>query len=96
VAELTASVSAPRVAAIEHPFGQNLGPAGDSETQMAVLRATLKALEKIQVPGTIVHLPFEWPEDMDDGELGEPTPIAAYLLKHPFQVMKLIRRQIPN
>ena len=96
VAELTASISAPRVAAIEHPFGQNVGPAGDSETQMAVLRATLKALEEIREPGTIVHLPFEWPEGMDDGELKEPTPIAAYLLKHPFQVTKFIRRKIPD
>ena len=73
-----------------------MGPAGDNETQMAVLRATLKALEEIQEPGTIVHLPFEWPENLDDGELEEPTPIAAYLLKHPFQVTKLIRRRIPD
>ena len=86
----------PRVVAIEHPFGQNVGPAGDSKTQMAVLRATLRALEEIQEPGTVVHLPFEWSEGMDNGELEEPTPIAAYLLKHPFQVMKLIRRQIPE
>ena len=86
----------PRVAAIEHPFGQNVGPAGDSETQMAVLRVTLKTLEDIQEPGKIVHLPFEWPEALDDGELEEPTPIAAYLRKHPFQVMKLIRRKIPE
>jgi hypothetical protein len=84
------------VAAIEHPFGQNVGCAGDHETQLAVLRATLKALEEIQEPGTIAHLPFEWPENMDNGELEEPTPIAAYLLKHPFQVMKLIRRKIPD
>ena len=96
VAELTASVGAPRVAAIEHPFGQNMGPAGDSQTQMAVLRATLRALEAIKEPGTVVHLPFEWPENLDDGDLDEPTPIADYLLKHPFQVTKLIRRKIPD
>lgn len=63
---------------------------------MAVLRATLKALEEIQEPGTIMHLPFEWPDFLSDGELEEPTPIAAYLLKHPFQVLKLIRRKIPE
>ena len=86
----------PRVAAIEHPFGQNVGPVGDGETQMDVLRATLKALEEIQDSGIILHLPFEWPESLDEGELKEPTPIAAYLMKHPFQVMKLIRQKIPD
>ncbi len=84
------------MAAIEHPFGQNVGPAGDSETQLSVLQATLKALEEIQEPGTVVHLPFTWPESLDEGDLEEPTPIAAYLLNHPFQVTKLIRRQIPE
>ena len=86
----------PRVAAIEHPFGQNVGPAGDSETQMAVLRATLKALEEIREPGTILHLPFEWNCPTEDCEPHEPPPIANYLLKHPFQVTKLIRRKIPD
>ena len=86
----------PRVAAIEHPFGQNMGSAGDKETQMAVLRAALKTLEEIQEPGTLVDLPFQWPEALDTGDLEEPTPIASYLIKHPFQVMKLIRRQIPE
>ena len=84
------------MAAIEHPFGQNVGPAGDSLTQIAVLRATLKALEEIHQPGTVVHLPFEWPESLDIGDLEDPTPIADYLLKHPFQVTKLIRRKIPD
>ena len=86
----------PRVAAIEHPFGQNVGPAGDSEIQMAVLRATLKALEEIREPGTILHLPFEWNCPTEDCEPHEPPPIANYLLKHPFQVTKLIRRKIPD
>ena len=86
----------PRVAAIEHPFGQNIGPAGDSETQMAVLCATLKALEEIQEPGEIIHLPFEWNGSTEDGEPHEPSPIVDYLLKHPFQVTKLIRRKIPD
>jgi hypothetical protein len=84
------------VVAIEHPFGQNVGPSGDIETQTAVLRETLKALQEIQEPGTTVHLPFEWPENLDDGELEEPSPIVAYLMDHPFQVTKLIRRKIPD
>ena len=84
------------MAAIEYPFGQNVGPAGDSETQMAVLRATLQALEEIQEPGEIIHLPFEWNGSTEDGEPREPSPIVDYLLKRPFQVTKLIRRKIPD
>ena len=84
------------MAAIEHPFGQNVGPAGDSKTQMAVLRAILKALEEIREPGTVVHLPFKWNGSAEDGEPHEPSPIVDYLLRHPFQVTKLIRRKIPD
>ena len=86
----------PRVAAIEHPFGQNVGPAGNCDTQLAVLQETLKALEEIHSPGEIIHLPFEWPETTEFGHPDPPPPIVDYLMKHPFQVMKLIRRQIPE
>jgi hypothetical protein len=86
----------PRIAAIEHPFGQNIGCAGDCDTQLAVLRTTLKALEEIQTPGEIVHLPFEWPESAEAGHPETPPPIVGYLKKHPLQVMKLIRRQVPE
>jgi hypothetical protein len=61
-----------------------------------VLRGTLKALEEIQTPGEIIHLPFEWPETAEAGHPESPPPIVGYLKKHPFQVMKLIRRQIPD
>ena len=43
--ELTASAGAPRIAAIEHPFGMTLGRPGDVAGQLAVLRATLRAME---------------------------------------------------
>ena len=89
-------MSVPRIAAIEYPLGRTLGQPCDAQGQMAVLEATLKALETIQTPGEIVHLPFEWPESAEYGHPEPPPPIVGYLMKHPFQVMKLIRRQIPE
>jgi D-proline reductase (dithiol) PrdB len=44
IPEPTASTGAPRIAAVEHPFGLTLGSPGDVGGQLAVLRATLKAL----------------------------------------------------
>jgi hypothetical protein len=61
-----------------------------------VLRATLKALAEIRIPGEIVHLPFEWPETAENEHPEPPPPIVGYLKKHPLQVMKLIRRQVPE
>jgi hypothetical protein len=46
--DLTASVSVPRLAAIEYPLGRTLGQSCDAAGQMAVLEATLQALESIQ------------------------------------------------
>ena len=96
IPDLTAAVSVPRIAAIEYPFGQNLGPAGDDTTHLAVLRATLQALVEFQTPGEALHLPFEWPEFAEIRHPDPPPPIVEYLKTHPFQVVKLIRRQIPE
>jgi len=60
IPEVTASAGAPRIAAIEHPFGVTLGRPGDAAGQLAVLRAALHAMEGMAEPGGVVHLPFEW------------------------------------
>jgi hypothetical protein len=97
VPDLTASVSTPRVVGIEHPFGQVVGNPGDWESQMAVLRATLDALQTIQEPGGVVHLPFEWDGNPKEIEHHlEPPPIATYLVKHPLQVRNLLKREVPE
>jgi hypothetical protein len=95
--ELTQSVGVPRVAAIEHPFGLTLGLAGDAVRQLAVLRATLQALEEISQPGTVVHLPFEW----EAGEKlniypPEAPPIARFLRRHPWYLPKFLNRTPPE
>jgi len=95
--ELTNSVGVPRNAAIEHPFGLTLGLPGDAARQLAVLRATLRALEEISQPGSVVHLPFEW----DASEKvniypPEAPPIARFLRRHPWHIPKFLNQTPPE
>ena len=98
VPDLTASVSVPRIAAIEYPHGRTLGQPCDAAGQTAVLEATLQALETIQTPGEIVHLPFEWPEAPKEvkNTLPEEPPIARYLARNPWFLPRLLARNVPK
>ncbi len=98
VPDLTASVSVPRIAAIEYPLGRTLGQPGDSAGQMSVLEATLQALERIQTSGGMIHLPFEWsesPKEVQNKTHADP-PIARYLAKNPWFLPKLLNRDVPE
>lgn len=97
IPELTSSAGAPRVAAIEHPFGLTLGLPGDAAGQLAVLRAALRALEEISRPGAVVHLPFEWsPRDKLNTDPPETPPIVRYLKRHPWHLPKFLNRMPPE
>jgi len=91
--ELTASAGAPRIAAIEHPFGMTLGRPGDSTGQREVLRATLRAMETMAERGGVIHLPFEW-TSTEKLALGAPVPppIAKYLVRHPWGFSRFLNR----
>ena len=96
--DLTAALSVPRLAAIEYPLGRTLGQPCDAAGQMAVLEAILQALESIQTPGEIVHLPFEWPEVPKEVHNHPPVdpPIARYLARNPWFLPRLLRRNVPG
>ena len=97
IPDLAQAVGAPRVAGIEHPFGQNVGAPGDRATQLVVLRAALEALQTIEQPGEVVHLPFEWTGNPEEtGHTMDPPPIASYLVRHPWHVRNLLKREIPE
>jgi D-proline reductase (dithiol) PrdB len=96
IAALTASTGAPRVAAIEHPGSQPLGPPDDAERQRAVLTAALEALAGITEPGALVHLPFTWPRGAPRGRLRRPPPIATTIMKRPWLLRRLISGDIPK
>lgn len=98
IPDLTASVGVPRLAAIEYPLGYLLGQPGDKAGQLAVLTETLWALTEIKKPGSVVHLPFEWPEAASElnAHPKEDPPIVKYLLKHLWQLPNFFSRKIPN
>ena len=95
VAELTAAVGVPRVAAIEFPPGRPFGQPGDAEGQRAVLSAALKGVETAEHPGTVVDLPFEWPEPPSRVRSSPalPPPIVTLLKRKPWLVPKLFSRE---
>lgn len=87
----------PRLAAIEHPLGYSFGQPGDEDGQTAVLRATLQALSAMAEPGSIIHLPFEWPESARrlNAHPPEVPPIGKYLKRHPWHIPNLFSRDVP-
>lgn len=97
IPDLTAAVSVPRLAAIEYPLGYLLGQPGDREGQTAVLRATLHALAEMTRPGSIAHLPFEWPQTARRLNAHPPKapPIVKYLRRHPWLLPRLFTRDCP-
>jgi hypothetical protein len=70
----------------------------DSEGQIAVLRATLMALQNIDHPGGVVHLPFEWGEPPEKARSHPPEvpPIGRYLQRHPWDLPRLLKRNVPK
>lgn len=98
IPDFTASVGAPRVAAISHPMGRIMGPPGDARTQREVLRAALKALVEIKTPGEVVHLPFEWPEPTRQAKKhrAAPPPVVKLIMKKPWLLLKFISGDIPE
>jgi hypothetical protein len=97
IPDLTSAVSVPRLAAIEYPLGYLLGQPGDAEGQTAALRATLQALAEMTTPGSITHLPFEWPASARRLSAHPPKtpPISRYLMRHPWYLPNLLSREVP-
>lgn len=97
IPDLTAAVGAPRVAAIEFPFGRPLGQPGDAGTQRAVLRATLQGLADAAAPGSLVELPFRWPEPPAEVRWHpkEPSPLGRFLASDPAAFRRLLAGEVP-
>jgi hypothetical protein len=98
IPELTSAVGVPRLAAIEHPFGQTVARPGDRDTQRAVLLAALEAVEEMKTPGSIKHLQFAWTGTMKEAlaQPPVPPPIAGYLKWHPWDLPRLFSRDVPR
>jgi hypothetical protein len=96
IGAVTASVGAPRVAAIEHPGSQPFGPPGDAERQRAILAAALETLQTITQPGAVVELPFSWPKGVSTGRPRQLPPIAKLMFKKPWLLPRFISGDIPR
>ena len=98
IPNLTTAVSVPRLAAIEYPLGYTLGQPNDVQDQTAILRAVLHELEATVTPGEVVHLPFEWsgPAKPGHSEGHEPPPIVGHIQRHPWQLRRLLTRDVPQ
>lgn len=77
--EFNREIGIPRVAAIEYPYGRPVGQVNDDEGQRKVLLEALSVLEKIQEPGQVFHLPFEWPEEPKETKWH--PPVASPVIK---------------
>ena len=60
--EITVNVKTPRAVHVRFPYGAALGPAHNSEIQMAVIREALDLLVNAAEPATIVESEIEWPD----------------------------------
>jgi hypothetical protein len=98
IPEFTASVGAPRVAGIDYPFGRPLGLPGGRAGQRAVLQAVLEVLSVARAPGTVIQLPFGWPQDPQEAraEPPVPPPIVQLFKREPWLALKLLAHDIPE
>ena len=60
---ITAAVNPPRAVHLDYPLGHTAGKRSDPANQLAIMRDTLAAFEKIAEPGTIIDLNYQWQED---------------------------------
>lgn len=84
-------VGIPRSAAIAYPYGRPLGQVGDRDGQRKVLRSALDLLETATTPGSVSHLPEEWPEAPRDTHW-HPPEMSPIIEAHLEDIKKAARR----
>ena len=60
---ITQSVNPPRAVFLDYPLGHTAGKPNDRADQRRIMIETLRALEGIQAPGSVVTLANEWKAD---------------------------------
>lgn len=75
-------IGLPRTVAVEFPFGHTLGHADEAQEQSAVIGDALRVLVEAREPGTVVHLPYTWPDFEHwkrEWQPEKPSPIIRML-----------------
>ena len=89
------ALGVPRSVGVAFPFGHPLGHAGDRDEQSKVIGEALRVLREAPGPGTVEHLPYEWPDYerwKREWQPAEPSPIVA-LLRERMRAQAEGRRQ---
>ena len=94
--DVTAATGAPRVVGVSRPPGCPLGDPGDADTQRDVLRTTLEAMDRIDVPGGRLDLDVQGPPRSQRYHPEEPVPIVALIKRKPWLAARLVSGDIPD
>ena len=73
--DLTALVKPPRALFVNHPMGNNFGPAGDAAMQADILRTALAMIHSVERGGELIDYPTSWRDQFQFAPGG--TVIAA-------------------
>ena len=63
--DLTAQVKPPRSVFVNHPMGNNFGPADDPEMQLRIMRDAFQLIQTATSGGVLVDLPYTWPTEFE-------------------------------
>ncbi len=63
--DMMKQLMAPRTVFVDFPLGRQCGRPNDRELQIDILKDTLAFLEKVENPGQVLELPYEWGEPFD-------------------------------
>ncbi|MFQ5558340.1 MAG: hypothetical protein ACE5GB_12650 [Acidimicrobiales bacterium] len=61
--DITASAHPPRAAFLDYPLGHTSGKPGEPDLNRRIVAAALEGFERIDRPGSIIDLPFNWADD---------------------------------
>jgi D-proline reductase (dithiol) PrdB len=79
VREFSEKVKPPRTIFLNWPFGHPLGKPFNIRQQRAVIIRAFNALYRINDPGAIIDLPFEWERNSyDDYEVKRINPSTVF------------------
>lgn len=72
--DITRSVNPPRAVFLDYPLGHTSGRVKQTELNRDIVHDALGAFHELQVPGSMVHLPYRWSESNDDWKDGVMRP----------------------
>lgn len=60
--DITRAANPPRAVFLDYPLGHTAGRVEEPELNREIVRRALAAFHELEVPGSMVHLPYHWAE----------------------------------